>query len=227
MIALELSVPVACWRKGRAREFLESELLPPPATCYGALLSLVGERERERHRGCRVGAGLLKTPATSVVLRTLWQIKDARTPQGNGQNAGPDFQQLVLDARLVVWCDSTEEPDRGGARLEQRVVRALREPWTVDRFGGWCLGESTHLINDVQLLPDSRPPGECNTFVNEPEGRVTLPVWVDHVGSRGTRYAVGTLKPLHEAPSPEQLPRIPLAESLEAGRPVSARRRKA
>ncbi len=225
MIALELSVPVACWRKGRAREFLESELLPPPATCYGALLSLVGERDRERHRGCRVGAGLLETPATSVVLRTLWQIKDRRTPQGNGQNAGPDFQQLVLDARLVVWCDSSEEPDAGGERLEPRVLRALREPWTVERFGGWCLGESTHLINDVRLLPDSRPPGECSTFVDEPEGTMTLPVWVDHVGSRGTRYAVGTLKPLREAPRPEQLPRITLAEAPEVGRPASTRHR--
>jgi CRISPR-associated protein Cas5t len=212
VIALELTVPVACWRKGRAREFLESELLPPPATCYGALLSLVGERDRERHRGCRVGVGLLNAPATSVVLRTLWQIKDVRTPQGVGQNAGPDFQQLVLDARLVVWCDSTEEPGDEATRLEPRVVRALREPWTVERWGGWSLGESTHLINDVRLLPDGRPLAECRAFLLSPEGDVTLPVWVDHVGSRGTRYAVGVLNPLHEAPSPAQLPRIPLAE---------------
>lgn len=210
MIALELTVPVACWRRGRAREFLESELLPPPATCYGALLSLVGERDRERHRGCRIGVGLLNAPATSVVLRTLWQIKDVQKPQGSGRNAGPDFQQLVLDARLVVWCDSTEEPGEEAGRLEPRVVRALREPWTVERWGGWSLGESTHLINDVRLLPDGRPPSECQAFVCSPEGEVTLPVWVDHVGSRGTRYAMGSLRPLHEAPSPAQLPRIPL-----------------
>lgn len=218
MIALELTVPVACWRKGRAREFLESELLPPPATCYGALLSLVGERDRERHRGCRVGAGLLNAPTTSVVLRTLWQIKNVRTPQGTGQNAGPDLQQLVLDARLVVWCHSGEEPDGGGERLEQRVVRALREPWTVERFGGWSLGESTHLINDVRLLPEGRPPEACRAFLCEPEGNLNLPVWVDHVGSRGTRYAVGALKLLREAPRPEQLPLIPLAEAPVAGR---------
>ncbi len=212
MIALELTVPVACWRKGRAREFLESELLPPPATCYGALLSLVGERDRHRHRGCRVGVGLLNTPATSVVLRTLWQIKEAKTPQGTGANMGPDFQQLVLDARVVVWCDSREEPEGGGERLEQRVARAVREPWTVERFGGWSLGESTHLINDMRLLPEGSPPEACRAFLCEPEGDLTLPVWVDHVGSKGTRYAVGRLKPLSAAPSLEQLPRIPLAE---------------
>lgn len=227
MIALELSVPVACWRKGRAREFLESELLPPPATCYGALLSLVGERDRERHRGCRVSAGLLNAPATSVVLRTLWQIKDPRTPQGNGQNAGPDFQQLVVDARLVLWCDSGEEPEERGERLEERVVRAMREPGKVQRFGGWSLGESTHLINEARLLADGRPPEECRAFLCEPAGSLNLPVWVDHVGSRGTRYAVGALKSLREAPSPEQLPRIPLAEAPELGRPRGGRRRKA
>jgi CRISPR-associated protein Cas5t len=213
VIALELTVPVACWRKGRAREFLESELLPPPATCYGALLSLVGEWDRERHRGCRVGVGLLNSPATSVVLRTLWQIKNTKEPQGMGQNAGPDFQQLVLDARVVVWCDSSEEPGDEAGRLEPRVVRALREPWTVERSGGWSLGESTHLINDVKLLPDGSPPDSCQAFLCEPEGELTLPVWVDHVGSRGTQYAVGALKPLSEAPRSEQLPRIPLVRS--------------
>lgn len=225
MIALELTVPVACWRKGRAREFLESELLPPPATCYGALLSLVGEWDRERHRGCRVGAGLLNAPATSVVLRTLWQIKQTRTPQGNGQNAGPDLQQLILDARLVVWCDSSDEPEAGSERLEQRVVRALQQPWTVERSGGWSLGESTHLINDVRLLPDGKVADECRAFVCEPAGSLNLPVWVDHVGSKGTRYAVGTLRPLRGAPEREQLPRIPLPEAPEMERPARGRSR--
>ena len=42
MLGIYVSVPVACFRKGLAREFLETEALPPPATCYGFLLSLVG-----------------------------------------------------------------------------------------------------------------------------------------------------------------------------------------
>lgn len=224
MIALELTVPIACWRKGRAREFLESELLPPPATCYGALLSLVGEWDRERHRGCRVSAGLLNAPATSVVLRSLWQIKDKKTPQGVGQNAGPDLQQLLVEARLVIWCDSAGEPE-GQEGLEHRVVRALREPGSVERAGGWSLGESTHLINDAWLLPDGRPPAECRAFLEDAEGDLTLPVWVDHVGSRGTRYAVGVLEAVTGVPVPNRLPRIPLAEAPDA-KPPSGRRRR-
>ena len=59
MLALEVTVPVACFRKGFAREFWETEDLPPPATCYGFLLSLVGERDRRRHIGVGVCHALL------------------------------------------------------------------------------------------------------------------------------------------------------------------------
>ncbi|MFP2961156.1 type I-MYXAN CRISPR-associated protein Cas5/Cmx5/DevS [Myxococcus sp. 1LA] len=211
MIALELTVPVACWRKGRARELVETEVLPPPATCYGALLSLVGEQDRERHRGCRVTAGLLNAPVISTVLRTFWRSKNLKVPKGNDQNAAPDQQQLVTDARLVVWCDSGEEAEPGES-LEARVVRAMREPGTVTRAGAWSLGESTHLINDARLHPKGRPPASCRAFLTAPSGVVTLPVWVDHVGTRGSRYAVGVLEDVLEVPELHRLPRIPLAE---------------
>src|SRR5687767_10572948 len=107
MIGLRLGAPIACWRKGHAREFLETEPVPPPATCYGALLSLVGEVDRERHRGCRVGSGLLNVPAVSTVLRTIWRVKDAKVSQGSRRNARPDFQQLLTGSEVVVFCDST------------------------------------------------------------------------------------------------------------------------
>ena len=54
MLGVYVTVPVACFRKGLAREYLETEPLPPPATCYGFLLSLVGETDRRRHVGVRV-----------------------------------------------------------------------------------------------------------------------------------------------------------------------------
>ncbi len=209
MIALRLTVPIACWRKGHARELLESELLPPPSTCYGALLSLVGEQDRERHRGCRITAGLLSDPVRSTVLRTLWQIKKKAMPQGVGENAGPDFQQLMIGADLVIWCDSDDEREspRGLAR---RVEAAMQHPTAVDRFGGWSLGESTHLVNDAWLLPGASPPASCKAFLLDPGGSITLPVWVDHVGTAGTRYAVGTLEPTGAPPLRERLPQIPL-----------------
>src|SRR3974390_881137 len=76
MLGVYVTVPVACFRKGLAREYLETEELPPPSTCYGFLLSLVGETRRPRHAGCRGAPFLLNKPEKSVVLRTLWRIKD-------------------------------------------------------------------------------------------------------------------------------------------------------
>ncbi len=215
MIGLHLTVPIACWRKGHARELLETERLPPPATCYGALLSLVGEADRERHRGCRVTAGLLNEPAESVVLRTLWQIKKRDVAQGHGPNAGPDFQQLLVGADLVVFCDSRDETEPSNG-LESRVTRAMQAPGGVERFGGWSLGESTHLINDAHLLAGAALPSECLVFLVDPRGTVTMPIWVDHVGTAGTRYAVGRLERLAVAPAVTQVPQVPLVGSAVA-----------
>ena len=209
MIGLHVTVPIACWRKGSARELLETEMLPPPATCYGALLSLVGEVDRERHRGCRISAGLLEEPGRSTILRTLWRIKKKAHGQGNGENARPDFQQLVLGAELMLWCDGAEEPDPATS-LETRVRAALADPSSINRFGGWSLGESTHLINDLWMRQDGVPPSACRAFLEEPGGTLTLPVWVDHVGSAGTQYVVGRLVELHDRPDPRTLPRIPV-----------------
>ncbi|MBK9129427.1 MAG: type I-MYXAN CRISPR-associated protein Cas5/Cmx5/DevS [Phycisphaerales bacterium] len=206
MIAVRFSVPIACWRVGTAREYLESHELPPPATCYGALLSLVGEADREVHRGCRVTAGLLNEPGNAEVLRTLWRFKDAKTLQGNKENARPDFQQLRIQADIVVWVDSSDETRE--ATLERRVRVAFREPGAVDRFGGLSLGESTHLINDAWLLEDSRPPGPCRAFLLDEHGSLTLPTWVDHVGSTGTRFAVGAIRTIESAPTFTTMPTI-------------------
>jgi CRISPR-associated protein Cas5t len=223
MIGLHVTVPLACWRKGAARELLETEVMPPPATCYGALLSLVGEVDRERHRGCRVSAGLLNDPGRSTVLRTLWRIKQAELGQGNKANARPDFQQLVVDSAVMIWCDSAEEADPASG-LEARVRTAMQAPGSVERFGGWSLGESTHLINDAWVHADGVPPSACRAFLVHPEGDVTLPVWVDHVGSAGTRYAVGRLEAISQAPPRERLPQIPPGDVAAPSR--KGRRRK-
>jgi CRISPR-associated protein Cas5t len=197
VIALRLTVPVACWRKGHAREFLETEIVPPPATCYGALLALVGEVDRDCHRGARVTGGVVNHPDRSTVVRTLWRIKDKKTPQGVGENAKPDFQELWTNAEVLILCDSSDET--AVDTLEKRVGAAIERPDTIERFGGWSLGESTHLVNDVAVVPlDTAFVGD-RVFLLHPEGDVTLPVWVDHVGSAGTRYAVGRLEPMASA----------------------------
>jgi CRISPR-associated protein Cas5t len=217
MIGIRVTVPIACFRKGLAREYLETEPLPPPSTCYGFLLSLVGETNRQRHVGCRVAPVIVdqkdeaKRTRTSVVLRTLWRVK--KIPLGSPGNTRPDYQQLLSHVELVVWLDSTDEV--GGTSLEERVRDGLERPASVQRFGGLCLGESTHMVDEVNLLPGRKPeryreqPGRM--FLRSERGRLTLPVWVDHVGSAGTRYVTGDLQPvssLLQEPTREIMPRI-------------------
>lgn len=188
MIGIYVTVPVACFRKGLAREFLETEALPPPATCYGFLLSLVGETDRRRHIGACVSPALLGSEGPSVVLRTVWRVK--KQPLGSLGNTRPDYQQLLTHVRLVIWLDSAAET--APPSLEDRVRTALASPSTVTRFGGLSLGESTHLVDEVRLVRDGDN-AEARTFLRRPQGRITLPVWVDHVGSADTRYETGDL----------------------------------
>ena len=201
MLGVYVTVPIACFRKGLAREYLETELLPPPATCYGFLLSLVGETDRLAHVGCRVASVLLNKPLTSVVLRTVWRVKKKMVPLGSSGNARPDYQQLLTDVRLVVWVDSSGE---AAGRLEDRVRTALTSPVSITRFGGLSLGESTHVVDEVCLLDrvKDRLPKSGRAFLVASKGRLTLPVWVDHVGSAGTRYATGNFEesPLVQPP---------------------------
>lgn len=210
MLGLYVTVPVACFRKGLAREYLETEPLPPPATCYGFLLSLVGETDRRKHMGCRVSPVLLNDPPTSVVLRTVWRVK--KTPLGSPGNTRPDYQQLLTNIELVIWLDSTEE---AGSRLDDRVRNSFENRDLISRFGGLSLGESTHLVDEVTLLKEkeSRLANRSGrAFLRADRGRLTLPVWVDHVGSAGTRYATGDLveQPAAHPPDPHLMPQIPV-----------------
>ena len=217
MLGVYVTVPVACFRKGMAREYLETEPLPPPATCYGFLLSLVGETDRRRHVGCQVAPVLLNKPQMSVVLRTVWRVK--KTPLGSSGNTRPDYQQLLTGPStsdpfisLLIWLDSTKETGTY-LGLESRVRNALTNPASVSRFGGLSLGESTHMVDEVSLwerVKDRHSNRAARAFLISPKGRLTLPVWVDHVGSAGTRYATGNLEEflLSAPPAADKLPVI-------------------
>mgnify|MGYP002623178493 CR=1 FL=1 len=209
MIGLYVTVPVACFRKALTREYLETSDVPPPATCYGFLLSLVGEKDRLRHIGARVTAGLLDEPDRSVVLRTVWRVKSR--PLGSAGNTRPDYQQLLSGVRLVIWLDSSDENISNGPDcLESRVEAALapERRGAIERFGGLSLGESTHLVDEVSAWPSN----SCQSgrvFLLSGKGKLTAPVWVDHVGSAGTNYVTGELRTMSlAAPEPSLIPRI-------------------
>lgn len=210
MIGVYVTVPVCCFRKGYAREYLETHFIPPPATCYGFLLSLAGERDRQRHIGCRVTAVLLTEPAKSIVLRKVWRVKNPR-PEAS-ENIRPDYQELLSNLELVLWVDSAEEKILSGPTLEQRIRTTLEQPECVNRSGGLSLGESTHLVNDVAFIDESSEEAASfngKAFLLASKGELTLPVWVDHVHSVETRYVTGTLQLTSlQKPPREKIPMI-------------------
>lgn len=183
-VGIYISVPITCFRVARAREYFETYPCPPPSTIYGMLLSMVGEVNRREHEGTEIAIALLSEPSNSVVLRTLWRVKDRKEGPGLGSNRRPDFQELLSDTQLAVWVRKgiDEAAERS---LASRVEQALRQPSTISRFGGLSLGESTHLVNDVTLLDGEVIRGRL--LIAEDDGDLSLPIWPDHVGSK-TRW---------------------------------------
>jgi len=183
---LYVSVPLAGFRVAQAREFWETYPCPPPSTVYGMLLSLVGEENRLRHQGAEIAFALLSDPERSTVFRTLWRVKNAKEGPGLGSNKRPDFQELLTDILLSVWVrqGAGESPV---PPLAERIRLALAAPTSVSRFGGLALGESTHLVNEVRYWRSDDPPAG-RVLAPDIQGDLNMPVWPDHVGSKGTAW---------------------------------------
>lgn len=183
LLALKVDVPIACFRQSRAREYAETYPVPPPSTVYGMLLSMVGETDRFAHSGAHLALAMVSKPSKSTVIRMFrrFKKKDPHDPS----NARPDYQELLTDVQFCLWIADGEENRR--PTLRQRLQAALEAPETVERFGGLSLGESRDLINSASLLSDNEVPS-LHWVVQDEDGLLALPVWVDHVGSKGTRW---------------------------------------
>jgi CRISPR-associated protein Cas5t len=197
-VSLRVGVPICSFRKGTAREYLETEEVPPPSTIYGFLLSLVGEEDRRRYLGTKIACAILKKPVISLVLRTVWRTKDAKVPPGTGSNRRPDYQEILTGLEFAVWVELGE--------LSDRVVQAGADPSRLERFGGLSLGESRDLVNDIEWSPRWLQ-NEGQWLVNDPQGEIALPVWVDHVGSKGTVWRQFNLEPRTLSTPPAEDPR--------------------
>lgn len=184
-IVLQVEVPIACFRQSRAREYVETYPVPPPSTVYGMLLSLVGEENRYRHCGVKLAIALLSQPEKSIVIRTFRRVKKMRDIH-DSTNARPDYQELLTNVEFVVWV--SEGIDKATPTLPERLQQAFIDSASINRFGGLCLGESRDLVNAVTVLSNNYCGESLRWLVRDEDGWLTLPYWVDHVGSRGTRW---------------------------------------
>lgn len=192
-INLRVSVPFCSFRKAYAREFLESERFPPPATVYGFLLSLVGEELRETYKGTRLAIAVVREAQVAQLLRTVWRVKKKTEKPGTGQNKRPDYQEVLSGLEICIWV--AEGP------LAEKLGVAAEQPERIDRYGGLCLGESRDLVDEIQFRPALTGTGLW--LMKQEKGEYPLPVWVDHVGSKGTKWRQFGIKeaPLSEPPT--------------------------
>lgn len=184
---LYVSVPLACFRVPRAREYFETFPCPPPSTVYGMLLSMVGETNRRNHEGVEIAIAMLSEPEYSVVLRTVWRVKNKNDGSGLGNNRRPDFQEILTDIRFAVWVRKGGE-ENSQQFLVNRLQTAIEYPSSVSRFGSLALGESTHLVDEITSITErankqNRYGERGRLLIAEDEGDLSLPIWPDHVGS--------------------------------------------
>ncbi|MGQ4648919.1 type I-MYXAN CRISPR-associated protein Cas5/Cmx5/DevS [Lyngbya aestuarii] len=182
-LAIYVEVPFATFRQSHGREYGQTYPVPPPSTVYGMLLSLVGEIDTGKHCGVQLAIAMLSQPRKSKVLRRLrrFKVKD----YSDSRNTIPEHQEILTDVQFIVWvAPGTEQVS---PTLSQRVEQALMHPTAVQRFGCLYLGESNDLVNVVKLVSDDYRSDARQWLVRDNQGLITLPYWVDHVGSRETR----------------------------------------
>lgn len=193
MIALRIEVPYASFRKSYARSFAETYPFPPPATVYGMLLSLVGERFRRRHEGLRLAFAYERVPQIATTLRKLSRFKYGVPGKQSKLGNAPDFIETLCGIEFLCWIDSSHEqgnedgtPKGDGRKLEERIIEAIHSPTNVERYGILCLGLSDDAVNGVSLCEAIE--GDWLRLLPRDTGTIELPVWVDHVGAAETRW---------------------------------------
>ena len=204
MKTLYIEVPYASFRKSYARSFAETYPLPPPATVYGMLLSLVGERLRRTHAGvrlafaykCRNQNGNCISECMPRIATTLRKL--SRFKYGVSTHVGhkPDYVETLCGIAFLCWVDSSKELKTATVlnshkvpsirTLEDRLDEAIRFPSNVYRDSVLYLGLSDDAVNEVSLC--SKVIGRWHRLVPSGTGNIELPVLVQHVGAAGTRW---------------------------------------
>ncbi len=201
LVAIYIDVPVATFRQSHAREYGKTYPYPPHSTVYGLLLSLIGEINMQKHCGVQLAIAMLSQPEKSKTLRTLHRFKFKQ--EEHLGNKRPDYQEILTDIRFIVWVKSGN--DKTNPSLPEKLEQALLNSDSVNRWGVLYLGESDDLVNIIKLVSDKFSIKSRQWLIQDNNGWITLPYWVDHFGFKGTHWlryrleAIPCLSPPEEA----------------------------
>ena len=191
ILVLRVDVPMTGLRPMWAREYQETYPAPPPSTIYGMLLSLIGvEREhRKRHAGLRIAIAMAENREDSFwkrrekgrIFRKFRRVAQAKKDADPLADRRPDYQELLLGLEFWLWIDDSQasHPLCGQIR---KVLDPVRRSEIV-RHGALCLGESSHMVNEVAK---DRPRGRGRFVARCEKGFLSMPVWSDHKKDRPT-----------------------------------------
>lgn len=171
-LTIRVDVPLCAFRPFESREYQDTHPFPPPSAVYGMLLSLCGvtREEKERHAGVALALGLEYEAERSRVFRKLRRGRDL-------EDIRPDYQDLLLGVRLWVWLSSQAETAE--TTLVDTLKLAFHAPQNVTRAGGLSLGESSYLVDRINIAaPD--PDRPLHFLIPDSSGFYSLPVWIDH-----------------------------------------------
>lgn len=135
----------------------------------------------------------MSEPTKSVTLRKFHRFK--KRDINHPENTKPDFQEILTGIEFIVWINTGE--DKAQPSLCDRISQAFANPSSVTRFGTLCLGESRDLVNQIDLLPENYQAQCLQWLIRDEYGYLSLPYWVDYVGSKNTRwlrYSLETMK---------------------------------
>ena len=207
ILVLRVDVPMTGLRPMWAREYQETYPAPPPSTVYGMLLSLVGvERDqKDRHVGLRLAIALAENTEGSLwqrrekarLFRKFRRVGQTKKDADPLTDRRPDYQELLLGLEFWLWID-----DRGARHPLCGEIRKALDPHQRDeivRHGALCLGESSHMVNEVSR---DRPSGRGRFVAPCVEGFLSMPVWSDHQEDRPAmvNFEVRAPEELSESP---------------------------